>query len=375
VDFEFSNDQELLRDSVRRFLADRAPISGYVRPLLDQADGRRPELWDALAELGVVGLLVPEEHGGAGMGMVDAAVVLEEMGRVVHPGPYLASAIGAVTLVVGAGSPREHQFLLPAMARGSVVGTVALLEPGRRFEIDAPTTTARRLGEGWVLDGCKVHVPEAVGSDVVLVSASVAGEVGTAVFAVQTGSGGVAVEAVTTIDGTRKQAAMTFDGAPGWRLGSGDASDAVARTVDRMAVAAVIDGVGTAARALELAVAYAKERVAFGHPIGSFQAVQHLCADMLRAVELGRAAGYYACWAADDADPYEAHRAATLAKAWASDAFPQVGGSAIQVFGGVGFTWEHDIHLYYKRLLSLAYTLGSADDAFAELATLVLAPS
>jgi alkylation response protein AidB-like acyl-CoA dehydrogenase len=379
VDFEFSDDQELLRDSVRRFLADRAPITSYVRPLLDGSENRRPEVWNGLAELGVVGLIVPEAYGGtagaaAGTGMVDAAVVLEEMGRVVHPGPYLASAIGAVTLVLAAGSPRDHAFLLPGMATGSVVGTVALLEPGRRFEIDAPITTAKRLGDGWVLEGVKVHVPEAVGSDVVIVTASVHGEPGTAVFAVQTASGGVTVEPVTTVDGTRKQATVTLDGAPGWRLGEGDASTAVAQTVDRMDVAAVIDGVGAAQRALELAVEYAKERIAFNKPIGSFQAVQHLCADMLRSVELGRAAGYYACWAADDADPVEAHRASTMAKAFASDAFPQLGGSAIQVFGGLGFTWEHDIHLYYKRLLSLAYTLGSADDALEALAALVLAP-
>ena len=366
MDFEFSQDQELLRDSVRRFLADRAPIAGYVRPLLDGDDDRRPEVWNALAELGVIGLLVPEEFGGsaapgAGTGMVDAAVVLE------------ASAIGAVSLVLGAGAPREHSFLLPAMASGSVVGTIALLEPGRRFEIDHPTTKAERLGEGWVVTGTKVHVPDAVGSDVVLVSASVDGEPGTAVFAVQTESSGVTVEAVTTVDGTRKQATIVFDGAPGWRLGTGDASAAIAATVDRIAVAMVIDGVGAAARALELAVEYAKERVAFDHPIGSFQAVQHLCADMLRAVELGRAAGYYACWAADEADPAEAHRAATMAKAFASEAFPQLGGSAIQVFGGIGFTWEHDIHLFYKRLLSLAYTLGSSDDALEALADVVLA--
>jgi alkylation response protein AidB-like acyl-CoA dehydrogenase len=375
MDFEFSDDQERLRDSVRRLLADRAPVAGYVRPLLDGSENRRPEVWNALAELGVVGLLVPEEHGGAGGGMVDTAVVLEEMGRLVHPGPYVASAIGAVSLVLDAGSAREHRFLLPAMATGSVVGTVALLEPGRRFDVGAPTTTAKRLGDGWVLDGTKAHVSDAVGSDVLLVTASVEGQSGTAVFAVQTGSGGVDVEPVKTVDGTRKQAEVRFDGAPGWRLGAAgiDASAAVARTVDRMAVATVIDGVGAAARALELVVEYAKERVAFEHPIGSFQAVQHLCADMLRAVELARAAGYYACWAADAADPNEAHRAAMLASAYACESFPQLGGSAIQVFGGIGFTWEHDIHLYYKRLLSLASTLGSADDALEELANIVLA--
>jgi acyl-CoA dehydrogenase len=374
VDFEFSEDQELLRDSVRRFLAERAPIAGSVRPLLDGPENRAGEVWDGLAQLGVVGLLVPEEHGGAGMGMVDAAVVLEELGRAVHPGPYLASAIGAVSLVLGAGATRELRFLLPAMASGSVVGTVALLEPGRRFDTASPTTSARRVGEGWVVEGEKVHVPDAVGSDVVLVSATT-DDGAAGVFATQTSAGGIEITATPTVDGTRKQASVALDGAPAWRLGSTDASAAIARTVDRMAVAAVIDGVGAAARALELAVEYAKERVAFGHPIGSFQAVQHLCADMLRAVELGRAAGYYACWAADDAPPAEAHRAATMAKAFASEAFPQLGGTAIQVFGGIGFTWEHDVHLYYKRLLSLAYTLGASEDALEELAALALTPS
>ena len=151
-----------------------------------------------------------------------------------------------------------------------------------------------------------------------------------------------------------------------------DVETAVARTLDRLGVAATLDGVGAAQRALELAVEYAKERVQFDKPIGAFQAVQHLCADMLRTVELGRAAGYYACWALDDAAPEEAHRAATLARAFAADAFPQLGGTAIQVFGGVGFTWEHDIHLYYKRLLTVAHALGTASDHLAELATLAI---
>ena len=201
MDFEFSEDQELLRESVQRFLADRASIAAYVRPLLDGDEDRVPAVWNALAELGVVGLLVPESYGGAGMGMVDAAVVLEEMGRVVHPSPYIASAIGAISLVLGAGSEREHSFLLPGMASGSVVGTVALLEPGRRYEIDEPTTTAARLGEGWVLSGTKVHVPDAVGSDVVLVSATVASEPGLRVRGARPESGGVRYEPVKTIDG------------------------------------------------------------------------------------------------------------------------------------------------------------------------------
>src|SRR4029077_12885386 len=144
------------------------------------------------------------------------------------------------------------------------------------------------------------------------------------------------------------------------------------RMLDRLGVAYAVDGVGAAQRALELAVEYAKERGQFDKPIGAFQAVQHLCADMLRDVELGRAAAYYACWALDAASPEEAHRAATLARAFACDAFPRIGGTAIQVFGGIGFTWEHDIHLYYKRLLSCGVALGTTADHLTELATLAL---
>src|SRR5262249_54127466 len=172
------------------------------------------------------------------------------------------------------------------------------------------------------------------------------GELG--VFATST----AAVEPTDTVDGSRLQGRARFAHAAAQRLDAG--ADDVARALDRLGVAAVVDGVGAAARALELAVQYAHERVQFGKPIGSFQAVQHLCADMLRTVELGRAAGYYACWALDEASPDEAHRAATLARAFAADAFPALGATAIQVFGGIGFTWEHDIHLYYKRLLTLS---------------------
>ena len=224
MDFEFSDDQEQLRDSVRRFLADRAPVAGYVRPLLDGADeppargverARRARCRRAARARGA------RRVGRAGRGNRNG----RRRGGARGDGPGRASRArtsrrrSARSRSCSGRAPREHAFLLPGMATGSVVGTVALLEPGRRFEIDAPTTTAKRLGEGWVLDGVKVHVPDAVGSDVVLVTASVAGEAGTAVFAVQTGSGGVTVEPVKTVDGTRKQATITFDGAPGWRLG------------------------------------------------------------------------------------------------------------------------------------------------------------
>jgi len=358
VDFEFTPEQEMLRDSVRAFLAAKAPVAvvraAYERPESD------PAVWNGLVELGVVGLLAGEEHGGAGMGMVDAAVVCEELGRALCPAPYASSAIGAVSLA--------DDELLAGLAAGSTLGTLAIFEAGSRYEWHAPATRATPSGDGrWRLDGAKVHVADASVADTALVTAlDDDGRLG--VFA----TAQFTAESTPTVDGSRKQARVVLAAAVARRIEMADPAAAVARALDRLGVAAVVDGVGAAQRALELAVEYAKEREQFGKPIGAFQAVQHLCADMLRTVELGRAAGYYACWALDDASPEEAHRAATLARAFAADAFPQLGGTAIQVFGGIGFTWEHDIHLYYKRLLTVAQTLGTASDHLEKLATLAI---
>ena len=374
MDFEFSPEQEALRASVRRFLDDRAPLT-WVRERYEEPTGTTEDVWRGLADLGVLGLLVPERHGGAGMGMVDAAVVLEELGRWVHPGPFASSAIGAVGLLVDLDDDTATSDLLTHLAAGSAIGTIALLEPGRRATWTEPSTTARATGtddgaEAWMLDGTKVHVPDGVDATVLLVSAR-DDEGALGVFAVEPDTTGVAVEPTPTIDGSRKEATVTLAGAPARRIGA-DATEALAATVDRLGIAAVVEGVGTAARALELTVEYAKERRQFDAPIGSFQAVQHLCADMLRAVELARAAGYYACWAADDAPAAERHRAATLALAFATDDLYGVGAAAIQVHGGIGFTWEHDIHLFYKRLLTLQTTGGGSVDQLEELAHLVI---
>jgi alkylation response protein AidB-like acyl-CoA dehydrogenase len=373
MDFEFSTEQEQLRASVAGFLATRAPLS-WVRERYDD-DAVTGDVWTGLAGLGVTGLLVAEADGGLGAGMVDAAVVLEELGRCLYPGPYLSSAIGAASLVALAGSDGDRAELLPNIARGTTVATVALLEPGARASWTAPATTATSEGDGWRLQGTKVHVADVAAAQVVLVTAAdLDGTLG--VFALTPGGRGVTVTPTATIDGSRKQGSLELRGAPARRLGSGgNAHDAVAETVDRLAAAAVVEGVGTAARALEISVEYAKERRQFDAPIGSFQAVQHLCADMLRAVELARAAGYYACWAADAAPPEERWRAATMALAFTTDELFGVGASAIQVHGGIGFTWEHDIHLFYKRLLTLQDAGGGATDQLEELASIVLGPS
>jgi alkylation response protein AidB-like acyl-CoA dehydrogenase len=368
VDLEFTAEQELLRESLRRFLAEQAPISPNVRSMLDDARGTSDDVWLGLASLGVTDLLTP----GAGTGMVDTAVVLEELGRAVHPGPFTSSAVGAVSVVALAGSDADRGAWLPGLGSGETVGSVALLEPRRRYEWRAPVTRATADGDGWRVDGTKVHVRDGVAADVWFVTAS-AGD-GLGVFAVSRGDDGgtVSIEPTPTVDGTRKEATLTFHGARARRVGDGDATDAVAQVVDRLALADVVDGVGAAARALELAVEYARTRVQFDRPIGSFQAVQHLCADMLQAVELARAGAYYACWAIDAADDTERHRAVTMAKAFASDELYRVGASAVQVFGGVGFTWEHDVHLYLKRLMSLRTAGGTTDDHLADLATIAL---
>jgi acyl-CoA dehydrogenase len=370
VDFEFSEEQELLRGSVARFLAERAPIA-YVRSMLDDARGTTPEVWNGLAALGVVGLLAPEAAGGAGMGMVDLAPVLEELGRAVHPGPFTATAVGAVSAVALSGDAAARAAVLPGLAAGTTIGTVALLEPGRRAEWREPATAAVEGPDGWRLTGTKVHVSDALGADVIVVSASVGGEL--ALFLVDAvAAAGVTVAATPSVDATRKEATVELGDAPATRLGSGDATAVIVEVVDRLHVAAVVDGVGAASRALDIAVEYAKDRRQFGVAIGTFQAVQHLCADMLRAVELARAAAYYACWACDAGDAVERHRAATMALAFAGDELYSVGADAIQTHGGIGFTWEHDLHLYYKRLLTLQETGGGSVTQLEELASIVL---
>lgn len=370
MDFEFSAEQEQLRESVSRFLDARAPIR-WVRDRYDDETGTTDDVAEGLAGLGVLGLLVPDVDGGAGSGMVDAAVVLEELGRALYPGPFASSAIGAVSLVLLAGDDTDRSALLPGMAAGDTVATIAVLEPGRRAEWRGPRTTAVAKGDGWRIDGTKAHVMDLAAADLVLATATGAdGTLG--VFSIAVDAPGVTATASPSVDGTRKEGTLALDGAPGHRLSSRDARSAVAETIDRLAVAAVVEGVGTAARALEISVDYAKERRQFDAPIGSFQAVQHLCADMLRAVELARAAGYYACWAVDAAPADERHRAATMALAFAADELPRVGASAVQVHGGIGFTWEHDIHLFYKRLLTLQETGGGSTDQLEELASIVL---
>ena len=366
LDFEFSAEQQALRDSVRGFLTARAPLRD-VRAWYGSERGVPDDVWHGLAELGVLGLLAPLDWGGTGGGLVDAAVVLEELGRAACPAPYLASAVGGVSLVNALDGWAAHPALA-GLATGAGRGAVALYEPGRRVRWRDPATRAVSAGDAWRVTGTKVHVDGGPSADVLLVVA--ADPTGLGVFALERSD--AAVRTTPTVDGSHTEATVVLDDSPARRVGVADASAAVAETLDRWAAGAVVDGVGAAQAALDRSVAYARERHQFGVPIGSLQAVQHLCADMLRAVETARAAGYYACWAADAAPASERHRAATMALAFAADDLAGVGAAAIQVHGGIGFTWEHDIHLFYKRLLTLQRTGGGTVDQLEELAAITL---
>lgn len=373
---ESDDELEQLRSSVRRYFEARASIAEYVRPNFGMSPSH-DAAWAGLAELGVIGLLAPAAVGGSGAGMTTAAIALEECGRAVYPGAVLASAIGAITLLERAATAAQLATFGPGLADGTTIGTLAAFEPGLGIEWNAPAARldATSTEADCTITGTKRHVLHGAAADLFLTTArDERGGRGDLVLAAVPAGAGVRVEADDSIDGTRPTATVHFDAAPATMLDGGDAHAAVAAALDRLRTALALDAVGAADRALELSVEYAKVRVAFDRPIGSFQAIQHLCADMLRAVELARTAAHHACRELDHGSESDAHLAVVQAAAFACEELPRLGASAIQIFGGVGYTWEHDIHLFYKRLLSAGALLGTADDHLAELADLVLDP-
>ncbi|OBA57419.1 acyl-CoA dehydrogenase [Mycobacterium sp. 1100029.7] len=359
MNLELTDEQLALRDTTRRFLADKAPISGHVRELLDAPtgmDGKADAVWRGLADLGTTGLLVPEEHGGAGMTMVEAGVVAEELGAALYPGPWLSTAVAAVRTLTRLVENDSAATILAGIADGTTIATVSFLD----FE----NVAAHPTDAGVVLRGELGEVSDAAAADVVLVLAD--GADGTGLFAVHTASPGFAVRAEPGIDQTRKQFRVELDGTPAQRLSASGPAE-VASVIDDLLIATAADALGAARAVMNLAVEYAKVRKQFGQVIGSFQAIQHLCVDMYETVELARSGVIHALWAADaDLDPEERHLAALRAKAFAGR-LATVGDTAIQVFGGIGYTWEHDAHLYLKRLLSWSQLLGGPDRYLAEL--------
>lgn len=355
MNLELTDEQVALRDTTRRFLADKAPISGHVRELLDDPAGVHDAVWRGLADLGTTGMLVPEEHGGAGMTMVEAGVVAEELGAALHPGPWLSTAVAAPRALTRICDNDSAATILAGIADGTIIATVSFLDFGN--------VAADASGDGVVLRGELGDVSDAAAAGVLLVLAEDIS--GTALFAVNTDTSAVCVVPERGIDQTRKQFRVGLDGAPAQRLATAAPAD-VAAVIDDLLIAAAADALGAARAVMDLAVEYAKTRKQFGQVIGSFQAVQHMCVDMYETVELARSGVVHALWAADALGSDERHLAALRAKAFAGR-LATVGDTAIQVFGGIGYTWEHDAHLYLKRLLSWSALLGGPDRYLTEL--------
>ena len=357
-----SAEQRELRDSVRRFLADRAPMS-RVRELMETPDGTDRQVWQqAGAQLGLQGIAIPERYGGAGFTFAEQAIVLEELGAALYGGPYLASAVLAATALLAASDEAARRELLPGIASGQTVATLAFTEDDGSWDPEAIRLAATR-GEGspdspWMLDGHKSFVLDGHTADLILVVAA-AGP-GLSLFAVDPGAAGLDRRVLPTLDQTRKLARLEFDAVPGRLIGApGEAGGVQGRTLDVAAIALAAEQLGGAQRALDMAVGYAMTRHQFGRPIGSFQAIKHRCADLLLEVESLRSAVAYAAAAVAE-NSAEVPVVAALAKAYASDVYFHVAAENIQIHGGIGFTWEHDAHLYFKRAKSSELLLGDA---------------
>jgi alkylation response protein AidB-like acyl-CoA dehydrogenase len=352
----FSEEQEEFRAGVRRFLRDHSPET-EVRRLMASDAGFDAAVWRQLSDqLGLPGLIVSEAHGGSGFSHVELVMVLEEMGAALLCAPYFATVVLAGNALTQCADERSRRELLPALASGETIATLALTEDHGSWELDAVTLSARPAGDGWTLRGHKSYVLDGHIADLILVVARTPG--GLSLFAVRGDAPGLTRTALVTIDETRKQARLVFDETPAMLVGTqGQAAPGLERTLDLAAVALAAEQVGGAQRCLDAAVAYAKDRVQFGRPIGSFQAIKHRCADMLVAVESARSAAYHAGWAAADDDD-DLPVAASIAKAYCSEAFVLAATESIQIHGGTGFTWEHHAHLYFKRAQSSALLFG-----------------
>jgi alkylation response protein AidB-like acyl-CoA dehydrogenase len=361
MNLAFSDEQEQLRDSVRSFLEAKSP-SVEVRRLMDTEDGYDPGVWDQMSrELQLQGLHIPEEFGGQGFTFVELGIVLEEMGRALLCSPYFSTTVLAANAILNAGNAEQQAELLPGIATGSTIATLAFTEPNGRWDPSGIELEAKQSGNGYALEGCKSFVIDGHRADLIVVAARLEGtqgEEGISFFTVDGDAVGLSRTSLPTMDQTRKQARLDFRAVQARPLGDlGRGWPLLAKTLDQAAVALSNEMMGGAQKVMETSVDYAKTRVQFGRPIGSFQAIKHKCTDMLVEVEAGKSAAYYAAWIAAD-DTAELPLAASLAKAYCSDAYFHCAAENIQIHGGIGFTWEHDAHLYFKRAKSSQLLFG-----------------
>jgi alkylation response protein AidB-like acyl-CoA dehydrogenase len=365
MDIGFSDEQNLLRDTARKFL-DAACPTKFVRERMATAAAVTPEFWTQIAEQGWLGILFSEDDGGIGLGVTDLIVLMEEMGRAVMPGPYLATLLGGLA-IREAGSAAQRREYLPRIAEGEMKATLAATEPNARWDAAGVTLAARPGWGGFSLSGTKLFVPDAHLADILVVAARTRDgttlEDGISLFVVPKDAAGLSVTQMPSIDETRKLCEVRLDHVTvpdGALLGELHAGwPALSRVFDVVAVALSAEMCGGAQRVLDMTVEYAKIRETFGKPIGSYQGVKHKCADMLVEVENARSLTYYAAWAVDG-DEADAPLAVSMAKSYASDASRKVSNAGIQLHGGIGMTWEHDLHLYMKRAKASEVAFGDA---------------
>jgi len=367
MDIGFTEEQELLRDTARKFL-DSECATKFVREMMATDAAVTDQFWRQLADNGWLGITYPEEVGGSGLGLVDLVVLMEEIGRAVMPGPYPATVLLGGGAIAAAGSAEQRREWLPRIAAGEVKATLAVTDPNARWDAAGITATAREgRWSGLALSGTKMFVPDAHLADVLVVAARSRDgstmEDGVSLFLVPKDMPGLSVRRLPSIDETRKLCEVTLDNVPvpgtallgelhqGWAP--------LQRVIDRAAVALSAEICGAAQRVLEITVEYAKLRTAFGKPIGSYQGVKHKCADMLVEIENAKSLTYYAAWAVDEAQA-DAPLAVSMAKADASDAGRKVCAAGIQLHGGIGMTWEHDLQLYLKRAKADEVAFGDA---------------
>ncbi|TAM64464.1 acyl-CoA dehydrogenase family protein [Mycobacterium sp.] len=369
-----TDEQEELRDLVRGFLTEKAP-SEAVRRWMDSAAGYDPELWRQMAQqLGLHGLTLPEQYGGAGYGLAELAVVMEEMGRRLLPSPFFATVGLAARTLLASGDEQACRRYLPGIAEGELTATVAVCDENGSWDLADIATPARRDGDDWSLSGTKMFVIDGQTADAILVIARADDELG--LFAVDRNAAGITATRLDALDPTRRLARLDLRDCRSRRIGpAGDATPFLRRALDTANVALAAEQLGGAQACLDAAVEYAKVRVQFNRPIGSFQAIKHKCADVLVEIESARAAVLYAASLTEDAENAsvddEFPICAALVSAYCSAAYTRAAKENIQIHGGIGFTWEHDAHLYLKRAKTSELLFGAPVAQRARVAQLV----
>ena len=356
MNFAFTEEQEELRKTVRAFLESKSAETA-VREQMETDSGFDTAVWSQMGEqLGLQGLAIPEEFGGSGYTFVELGIVLEEQGRALLCAPFFSTVVLAANTLLHSGDDAAKAAHLPGIASGETIATLAFTEPSGKWDESGITTEATASGDGWSLNGVKSFVIDGHTASLIIVAARTAK--GVSLFTVAGDAAGLTRTALSTMDQTRKQAKLEFANTPATLLGAEGEGWAVLSTVlDLAAVGLAAEQVGGAQKVLEQAVEYAKVRVQFGRPIGSFQAIKHKCADMLLEVESAKSAAYYGLWCAAEQND-ELPSVASLAKAYCSEAYFHATAENIQIHGGIGFTWEHPAHLYFKRAKSSELLFG-----------------